>query len=135
MTTILVALFGLLPAILLALPAFVVLIGGLVMLVEDPAQGALLTAWAFAGLYGTRTLIQVAFGTYTDNTVPGLLAGIAAAAPLAYLTLQAPHFPESESLLPLYFTTGPIIVAAGYIAEILLFESADKASIVGYEDA
>jgi hypothetical protein len=46
------------------------------------------------------------------------LAGIAAASPLAFASLQNLDFPGS--LLPLYFTVGPIIVAAGYLGKRLL---------------
>ena len=133
MTTILVAIFGLLPAILLALGAFAVLIGGLFTLFDDPADGALFITWGLAGLYGTRTLFQVAFDSYHENTVVGLLAGIAAAAPLVPFGIPSPSLPES--LLPLYFTTGPIVVAAGYLADMLLFEPADDARIIEYEEA
>ncbi len=133
MTLIFVGFFGLLPAILLSVPALLCLISGLAILVDNPDEGALLFAWAFAGLFGTHTLIQVAFGTFTDNTVPGLLAGIAAAAPLVYFSVESPKFPET--LVPLLFTASPIIVATGYLADILLFESPDDARIVEYEEA
>ena len=133
MITILIALFGLLPAIVIAVPAFVCLLVGLGTMFDDPAQGALLIAWASAGLYGTRTLIQVASGTCTENTVPGLLAGIAAAAPLAYLTILGFDFPDSLPLL--YFTVSPIVIATGYIADMTLREPRDDARIIEYEDA
>ena len=132
MTTILVAVFGLLPAILLALGAFACLVGGLFTLLNEPADGALLVTWGLAGLYGTRTLFQVAFDSYHENTVIGLLAGITAAAPLVYFSLRMPSFPES--LLPLYFTAGPVVVAAGYLAGMLLFEPADDARIIEYDE-
>ncbi len=126
-------LFGVLPAIFLALLALFPLIGGIAELFENPAWGGLSFVWAVAGLIGTRTLLQVYGGTYTENTIPGLLAGIAAAAPLVWLTLLAGSWPYV--LIPLYFTAGPIVVAAGYLAEMLLFESADDARIVEYEEA
>ena len=37
-------------------------------------------------------------------------------------------------LLPLYFTAGPIVVATAYLADMLLFEPADDAKIVEYEE-
>ena len=100
------------------------------MLLDDPARGGLFFVWGLAGIIGTRTLVQVSGGTYTDNTVPGLLAGIAAAAPLAFMLLQRPDWPFS--LLPLYFTVSPIIVATGYIVGFVFFEPCDDARIVDY---
>ncbi|MDJ0711910.1 MAG: hypothetical protein QNJ14_16095 [Woeseiaceae bacterium] len=126
-------LFGVLPAFLLALLTIFPLLTGIAELFEDPAWGALSLAWAIAGLVGTRTLLKVYGGTYTEYTVLGLLAGIAAAAPLVWMILAAGGWPYI--LIPLYFTAGPIIVAAGYIAEMLLFESADDARIIEYEEA
>lgn len=130
MTGLLVGLFGILPVIVLALLALVPLTGGIGMLLEDPAKGALFATWGMAGIAGARTLVQVASGTYTENTVPGLLAGIAAVAPLLYATLQNLDLPGS--LLPLYFTLSPAIVAAGYLADFVIFEPRDDARIVEY---
>ena len=130
MTGILVALFGILPVIALALLALVPLTGGFMMLLEDPARGALFTAWGLAGIVGARTFLQVWSGTFTENTVPGLLAGIGAVAPLIYAALQNPDWPGS--LLPLYFTLSPAIVAAGYIADLVLFEPRNDARIIEY---
>lgn len=130
MTGLLVVLFGILPVIVLALLALVPLTGGIVMLLEEPAKGALFAAWGMAGIGGARTLVQVANGTYTENTVPGLLAGIGAVAPLIYATALSLNLPGS--LLPLYFTLSPAIVAAGYLADLVLFEPRDDARIVEY---
>ena len=98
----------------------------------SPGWGALSVAWAVGGLLGVRTLLQVYGGTYTENTIPGLLAGIAAAAPIVWFTVM--YFGWPYSLLPLYFSAGPVIVAVGYIVEILFFESADDARIIEYEE-
>ncbi len=130
MTGLLVALFGILPVVALALLALVPLTGGIAMLLEDPARGALFTGWGMAGIAGARTLLRVWSGTFTENTVPGLLAGIAATSPLALASLQNLDFPGS--LLPLYFTVGPIIVATGYVAHLLLFEPHDDTRIIEY---
>lgn len=130
MIRLLVTVYGVIPALLLALLAVFPLIGGIVMLLEAPTEGALLVAWGIAGIAGTRTLVQVASGTYTENTIPGLLAGITAAAPLLYATLQDLDMPGSW--LPLYFTGSPIVVAAGYLADFVLFEPHDNAHIVEY---
>lgn len=130
MTGLLVAVFGIFPVIVLALLALVPLTGGFLMLLEDPAKGALFAAWGVAGIVGARTLLQVWSGTFTENTAPGLLAGIAAVAPLIYATLQNPDLPGS--LLPLYFTLSPTIVAAGYVADLVLFEPRDDARVIEY---
>ncbi len=125
-------LFGVLPAFLLAVFTIFPLIAGFAELLENPGPGALSVAWAVGGLVGTKTLLQVYGGTYTANTIPGLLAGIVAACPILWFTVR--YFGWPYSLLPLYFSAGPIIVALGYIAEILLFESADDARIIEYEE-
>ena len=128
----LVFVFGVVPVVFLGLLALVPLCVGLVWLFQDPTESAVAVVWAIAGLYGARALIQVAVGTYTDDTVPGLLAGIAAAAPLVYFSVNM-GFPYAWPTL--YFTAGPIVVATGYLATMLLFESADDARIVEYEEA
>jgi len=120
MTGLLVVLFGILPVIVLALLALAPLTGGLAMLLEEPAKGALFTVWGIAGMAGARTLLRVWSGTFTENTVPGLLAGIAAVAPLNYAILQNPDRPGS--LVPLYFTLSPAIVAAGYLVGLIRTE-------------
>jgi hypothetical protein len=120
MTGLLVVLFGILPVIVLALLALAPLTGGLAMLLEEPAKGALFTVWGIAGMAGARTLLRVWSGTFTENTVPGLLAGIAAVAPLNYAILQNPDMPGS--LVPLYFTLSPAIVAAGYLVGLIRTE-------------
>ena len=120
MTRLLVALFGILPVVALSLLALVPLFGGIAILLEDPARGALFTVWGIAGIAGARTLLRVWSGTFTENTTPGLLAGIAAASPLALASLQNLDFPGA--LLPLYFTVGPIIVAAGYLVNLMRIE-------------
>ncbi len=130
---VLVALFGMLPAIVLAIAAVVIVIGGLAVLFEEPVYGPLFTFWGIAGIAGTRTLVQVASGTYTENTIPGLLAGIGAAAPLLYFALTITSLPGL--IVSLYFTAGPIVVATGYLVQMLLFEGADDARIVEYEEA
>jgi hypothetical protein len=118
MTGLLVAMFGLLPVVALALLALVPVTGGIAMLLDDPALGALLILWGLAGIAGARTLVQVSGGTFTENTVPGLLVGIAAASPLALASLQNVDLPGS--LLPLYFTVSPIIVASCFLGRRLL---------------
>ncbi|MDJ0794754.1 MAG: hypothetical protein QNI98_10965 [Woeseiaceae bacterium] len=125
-------LFGVLPAFLLVPLTIFPLIAGLAEIAETPGWGALSVAWAVGGLLGVRTLLQVYGGTYTENTIPGLLAGIAAAAPIVWFTVM--YFGWPYSLLPLYFSAGPVIVAVGYIVEILFFESADDARIIEYEE-
>ena len=128
MTYFLVGVYGVIPAIVLGLLAFAPLTGGLFVLFEKPAFGVLCIAWSVAGLIGARTMLQVAGGTVTENTVPGLLAGIAAAAPLVYAILQ--NFDPPGSWLPLYFTASPVIVASGYVADLVLFEPRDDERIV-----
>jgi len=130
MIRLLVAIYGVLPALVLALLAVFPLIGGIVSLLNDPSSGAMYIAWGIAGIIGTRTMLQVASGTFTENTVPGLLAGIAAAAPLLYVTLQNLDLPSSW--LPLYFVGSPMIVAAGYLVDYVLVEPRDDARIVEY---
>ncbi len=132
MTRVLVALFGILPAILLALLALIPLLAGLANLFDDPAFGGLYFVWGLAGLVGTHTLIQVARGTYTEDTVPGLLAGIGAAAPLVWIVLDNVALLDAPLLL--YVTAGPIVVAAGYLADMLLFEPAGNARIIEFEE-
>ncbi len=129
---VLIALFGMLPAIVLAIAALVMVVGGLAILFVEPAYGALFAFWGIAGIAGARALIQVASDTYTENTIPGLLAGIGAAAPLLYFSLTEMSLPGM--LVSLYFTAGPIIAATGFLAKMLLFESADDARIIEYEE-
>lgn len=118
MTGLFVILFGVMPVIVLGLLAFVPLLAGLAMLFDQPGYGALLTLWATAGIVGSLTLMRASRDSFDENTSLGLLAGIAAAAPLAGMVLINWHFPSS--LFVLYWTGGPIIVACGFLGKRLL---------------
>lgn len=125
MIRLLVIVYGVIPVVVLGLLALAPLSGGLLILFEQPAEGAMYIAWSAAGLIGARTMLQVVGGTVTRNTVPGLLAGIAAAAPLVYGTLRG--FDPPGSWLPLYFTASPVVVALGYVLDLVLSEPPDNA--------
>ena len=101
--------FGVLPVIVLGFLAFAPLISGIAMILDEPSIGALLIVWAVAGLCGARTMLRVWSGVYTENTAPGLVAGILATLPLTLPSLLDPDLPGS--ILPLYFTASPIVVA------------------------
>lgn len=120
----LVLLFGTMPAILLGLLAFVPLIAGFSAVLDYPSVGSLLIAWATAGIFGCTALLQAAGGRYGDNTTPGLLSGIAAAAPMVYVLADI-EFPAI--LLFAYPIVGPILVALWFLAERLLFPPGDVA--------
>jgi hypothetical protein len=117
MTTLLIAVFGVIPVIVLGLLAFAPLLGGLAVLFEMPSEGALFITWGTAGVLGAVAMLQAAGGRHNENTTLGLLAGIGAAAPLAYAGLAQPQFPAT--LIVAYFTVGPILVAAGLLAKRL----------------
>lgn len=125
--------FGVVPVIVLSFLAFVPLIAGIATVLDNPSIGALLIAWAIAGLSGARTVLRVWSGVYTENTAPGLVAGILAAAPLTLPSLLDPDLPGS--LLPLYFSAGPIVVAVLVLAGWLPEEPRDDARIIEYEEA
>lgn len=118
MTSLFVILFGIIPVIVLGLLAFVPLLAGLAMLLDQPDYGALLILWAAAGIAGSLALLRASRDSFSENTVLGLLAGIAAAAPLAGMILLSWKFPYS--LFWLYWTAGPIIVACGFLGRRLL---------------
>lgn len=118
MGILLVVVFGLIPAIVLGLLAFAPLIAGLAMLFDKPDVSSLAILWAVSGIAGSFTLMRAAGGSFSENTIPGLLAGIAAAAPLAGLALVKWDFPSSLFLV--YWAGGPIIVACCFIAKRLL---------------
>ena len=110
--------FGTIPVLVLGLLAFVPLIAGVSALLDYPSVGSLLIVWAAAGFFGSVSMLQAAGGRYGSNTTPGLLAGIAAAAPLAFFSLSDPDFPET--LFFGYWTISPILVATWYLAEQFL---------------
>ena len=111
----LILLFGGIPAIVLGLLTFVPLLFGLGILFNEPAIGSLFVVWAVAGFIGSVAMLRVLRGHRNVNTTPSLLAGVAAAAPLAIGTFSTPSFPESLFLG--YWTVCPILVAAWIIAE------------------
>jgi len=131
MNSLLFVIFGVLPVIVLGFLAFVPLISGIAMLLDHPSMGAFLIAWACAGLCGARTMMRVWSGVFTENTTPGLVAGILAAIPLSLPSLLEPDLPFS--LLPLYFTACPVIVAALLLAGYLPNEPQVDACMVEYE--
>ena len=132
MSTLMFVIFGVPPVIVLGLLAFAPLIAGIAMILDEPSTGALLIAWAIAGLCGARTMLRVWSGVYTENTAPGLVAGILAAAPLTLPSLLDPNLPGS--LVPLYFTVGPIVMALLVLAGWLPEEPRDDARIIEYEE-
>ena len=111
-------LFGTIPVLVLGLLAFVPLIAGVSALFDYPSVGSLLIVWAAAGFFGSLAMLQAAGGRYGSNTTPGLLAGIAAAVPLAFFTLSDIDFPMT--LFFSYWTISPILVAIWYLAERFL---------------
>jgi len=133
MSGLLFVVFGVLPVVALGLLAFIPLVFGFAIVLSKPASGMLLIVWATAGLFGARTMLQIWSGTYTENTTLGLLAGIAAASPLTVPILLDGHV--SSSFAWLYFTVSPVIVAAGLLADRLLFRLDGDARIAEYEDA
>jgi len=108
---------GILPSIFLGLLAFVPLLMGLSILFGQPDYGVILILWAIAGIAGTRSLMHAWHDEYGEDTVVGLLAGIAAAAPLAWMSLQGWHYPTS--LFMIYGTAGPILLACFYLIQRL----------------
>ena len=122
MRDMLFVIFGVIPVVVLGFLAVVPLLGGFAMLLSEPAGGALMIAWATAGLAGARTILRIWSDVYTDNTTLGLLAGIAAAAPLSVPSLIAFSLPGSLFLL--YFTASPVIVAALVLARRFAMEEA-----------
>ena len=118
MTTLLIALFGVVPVIVLGLLAFAPLLGGLAMLFDQPSEGALFVLWGTAGFLGALAMFRAAGGRHDENTTLGLLAGIGAAAPLAYGSIAMWEFPVT--LILAYFTVSPILVAAGFLTRPLL---------------
>lgn len=133
MSSLLFVVFGVMPVVALGLLAFIPLVFGFAIVLSKPAAGAVLIVWATAGLFGARTMLQIWSGTFTENTTLGLLAGIAAAAPLGMPALLDAHPPSY--FVWLYFTVSPVIVAAGLLADRLLFRPDGDARIVEYEDA
>lgn len=121
MSTMLMFIFGILPSILLGLLTPVPLLIGLSILLDMPAEGLLLVAWAIAGFAGAVSMFRASRDAWSDNTIPGLLAGIVAAAPLAWIPLTSGRLPDS--LPALYVTVGPISVACAMLAKHLLFSS------------
>jgi hypothetical protein len=111
----LILLFGGIPAIVLGLLTFVPLLFGLGVLFNEPDIGSLFVVWAVSGFIGSVAMLRVLRGHFNENTTPSLLAGVAAAAPLAIGTFSTSSFPESLFLG--YWTVCPILVAAWIIAE------------------
>ncbi len=124
--------FGVLPVIILGFLAFVPLFSGIAMILDEPSIGALLIAWAIAGLCGARTMLRVWSGVYTENTAPGLVVGILAALPVTLPVLLNPDLPAS--LLPLYFGASPIVVALLVLAGWLPYEPRNDARIIELEE-
>lgn len=106
-------LIGVLPSIFLGLLAFVPLLVGLAVLFDQPDYGVVLILWAGAGIAGTRSLMHAWHDEYGEDSSIGLVAGIAAAAPLAWMTLQGWEYPAS--LFIVYWTAGPILLACYFL--------------------
>ena len=124
MRRVLTLVFGVIPVLFLALLAFAPLYFGISELFDEPAISSLFVAWALAGFFGSIALLRAAAGYCNGNNTLGLLAGIAAAAPLAFVTVTEADFPES--LFWGYWTIGPIIVAVWILAERLLFSDSSS---------
>ena len=77
-------------------------------------------------------MLRVWSGIYNENTTPGLVAGILAAIPLTLPSLLHPNLPGS--LLPLYFSVSPIVVALLVIAGWMPEDPKDDARIIEYEE-
>ncbi|MCH9696410.1 MAG: hypothetical protein K0U72_17980 [Gammaproteobacteria bacterium] len=83
MRILLIVLFGILPALLLMILSFGVMIVGGGMLMDMNPLGLLFIVWAILGVHGLFSLVSATFGMKTGRTLFGLLAGIVAALPVA----------------------------------------------------
>lgn len=108
--------FGVIPASALGLLALVPLSAGAEQLFDRPSIGSLLIVWSLAGVFGCWTLWRVMFGRWDANTVPGLLAGILAAAPVIVVSPFDNTYPEIVFFWG-YWTVCPMGVAAWRLVE------------------
>lgn len=110
----LLVLLGVIPSLLLSLFAGLMFMFGMSVLFRDPQSGSLLVFWSVAGLYGAWALINASFDRWTDNSAPGLIAGILAVLPLLYWTSNGgARLMEAGPLL--VFLCAPIIAALVHI--------------------